>query len=81
MIRSLHQPPDSVSVSVRRSAGVGQDVSLLCEQYSPILLCVCGEVTLASKTRSIKPLIKKAYHLYFGCKLGDQDKKCAPHIV
>ena len=27
------------------------------------------------------PLIKKAYHLYFGCKLGDQDKKCAPHIV
>jgi len=28
MIRSLHQPPDSASVSVRRSAGVGQDVSL-----------------------------------------------------
>jgi len=42
---------------------------------------VCGEVTLASKRRSITPLIKKAYHLYFVCKLGDQDKKWAPHIV
>jgi len=42
MIRSLHQPPDSASVSVRRSAGVGQDVSLLCEQCGPILLCVWG---------------------------------------
>jgi len=46
------------------------------------LFCyVCGEVTLTSKRRSITPLIKKAYHLYFGCKLGDQDKKWAPHIV
>jgi len=46
------------------------------------LLCyVCGEVTLASQRRSITPLIRKAYHLYFGCKLGDQDKKWEPHIV
>jgi len=27
------------------------------------------------------PQIKKAYHLYFGCKLGEQDKKWAPHTV
>jgi len=81
MIRSLHQLPDSASVSVCISAAVGQDVSLLCEQCGPILLCVCGEVTLASQRRSITLLIKKAYHLYFGCKLGDQDKKWAPHIV
>jgi len=27
------------------------------------------------------PLIKKTYHLYFGCKLGDQDNKWAPHVV
>jgi len=40
------------------------------------LFCyVCGEVTSVSQRRSIMPLIKKAYHLYFGCKLGDQDKK------
>jgi len=42
---------------------------------------VCGEVTLASQRRSITPLIKKAYHLYFGCKLGDQDMKGVLHIV
>jgi len=24
--------------------------------------------------------VKKAYHLYFGCKIGDQDKSWAPHI-
>ena len=42
MIRSLHQPPDSAPVSVCTNAGVGQDVSLLCEQCGPILLCVRG---------------------------------------
>jgi len=42
MIRSLHQLPESATVSVCRSAGVGQDVSLLCEQCGPILLCVWG---------------------------------------
>jgi len=42
---------------------------------------VFGEVTLVSQRRSITPLIRKAYHLYFGCKLSDQDKNWAPHIV
>ncbi|CAH2014076.1 unnamed protein product [Acanthoscelides obtectus] len=41
---------------------------------------VCGDVTFASQRRSITPLITKAYQLYFGCKLGDQDKQWAPHI-
>ena len=46
------------------------------------LFCyVCGEVTLGSQRHSITHLFKKAYHLYFGCKLDDQDKKWAPHIV
>jgi len=48
MIRSLHQPPDSAPVSVCKSAGdVGQDVSLLCEQGGPLLLCVGVSVTEA----------------------------------
>jgi hypothetical protein len=46
-----------------------------------VCVCACGEVTLASQGCSITRLIKKAYHPYFGCKLGDQDKKWAPHIV
>jgi len=41
---------------------------------------VCGEVTFASQKRSITTMVKKAYHLYFGCKIGDQDKMWAPHI-
>lgn len=42
---------------------------------------VCGEFTVKSNRKNITPLIKKAYHLYFKCKLGDQDKTWAPHIV
>ncbi|UYV75209.1 hypothetical protein LAZ67_12002923 [Cordylochernes scorpioides] len=29
--------------------------------------------------RNLTPLIKKCYELYFGCKVGDQDKTWAPH--
>ena len=56
-------------------------MSRSCVNSADLFCYVCGEVTLASKRRSITPLIKKAYHMYFGCKLGDQDKKGAPHIV
>jgi hypothetical protein len=40
MLRSLHQPPDSASVSVCTSACVEQDVWFLCEEFGPVLLCV-----------------------------------------
>ena len=35
---------------------------------------ICGEVTFVSRNFSITPTIKKAYFLYFGFKVGDQDK-------
>jgi len=79
MIRSLHQLPDSASVTVCRIAGLGQDVSLLCEQCGSVLLCVCGSDV--SITEAFYNASDEAYHLFFGCKLGDQDKKWAPHIV
>jgi len=41
---------------------------------------ICGEVTFASRKFSITPTIKKAYFLHFGCKVGDQDRKWAPHV-
>ena len=41
---------------------------------------ICGEVTFANQKKSINSQVKKAYHLYFGCKVGDQDKPWAPHI-
>ena len=41
---------------------------------------ICGEITFSSQKRSITAMIRKAYHLYFGCKIGDQDKSWAPHV-
>ena len=41
---------------------------------------ICGEVTFKKHQRTLTPLVKKCYELYFGCKVGDQDKKWAPHI-
>jgi len=40
---------------------------------------ICAEVTFARKRKAITAIVKKAHHLYFGCKIGDQDKSCAPH--
>lgn len=41
---------------------------------------VCGEVTFKSTQKPLTPLVKKAYELYFGCKVSDQDKSWAPKI-
>lgn len=41
---------------------------------------ICGEMKFASQKKAITPFVKKAYQLYFGCKIGDQDKAWAPHI-
>src|ERR1043165_7312190 len=40
---------------------------------------VCGKATFSTHKRSITPLIRKAYHCYFGCKIGDQVKSWVPH--
>ncbi len=36
---------------------------------------ICGEVTFVSEKRSITAMVRKAYYLYFGCNIDDQDKK------
>ena len=41
---------------------------------------ICGKLTSKTHRVRITPLVKKAYELYFGCKVGDQDKMWAPHI-
>jgi len=56
-------------------------MSRSCVNRADLFCYVCGEVTLASQKRSVTPLIKEAYYLYFGCKLGDQDMKRTPHNV
>jgi len=48
---------------------------------SPDNFCyVCGEVTFSSQKRTITAIVKKGCPLYFGCKIGDQDKSWAPHV-
>ena len=41
---------------------------------------ICGEVTFARQRKAVTAIVKMAYHLYFGCKVGNQDKSWAPHI-
>lgn len=51
-----------------------------CANHPDSFCYVCGEVTFKGQKRVFTPLIKKYYELYFGCKVGDQDKSWAPHI-
>jgi hypothetical protein len=39
---------------------------------------VCGDLTFQDQQRSLTPLIKKHYELYFGRKVGVQDENWAP---
>jgi hypothetical protein len=48
---------------------------------SPDSFCyICGEVTFSARKPPLTPMLKKAYEYLFGCKVGDQDKKLAPHV-
>ena len=51
-----------------------------CVNHPDNFCYVCGEVTFKDRLRSLTPLVKKCYELYFGCKVGDQDKNWALHI-
>lgn len=41
---------------------------------------ICGEVTAKAYQKPLSSLVKKAYELYFGCKVGDEDKSWAPKM-
>ena len=48
---------------------------------SPNSFCyICGELTFKSQRGSFTDKVKKAYYLYFGCKVGEKDKNWAPHM-
>ena len=42
---------------------------------------ICGRFATPKERWTITDFIQKAYHAYFGVKLGDQDKPWAPHRV
>lgn len=41
---------------------------------------ICGEVILPGRQSNITSFVKTSYQVYFGMKLGDQDKTFAPHF-
>ena len=42
---------------------------------------VCGKYTLPARQQNIADKMKSAYKYYFGCKVGDQDKKLVPYLI
>ena len=47
---------------------------------SPDCFCyICGYYTIKKRQRNISDFVEKVYFAYFGIKLGNQDKSCAPH--
>ena len=52
-----------------------------CKNDPDIFCYVCGKFTLRQHRKSISEFVVKAYFAYFGIKLGDQDKRWAPHII
>ena len=50
--------------------------------HDPDHFCyICGSFTPPKQRKNITDFVKKAYHAYFGIKLGDQDKSWAPHVA
>ena len=41
---------------------------------------ICGKYTPTDQRKNLTHRVKVAYHLYFGCKVGDQDKRWSPHV-
>ena len=51
-----------------------------CTNHPDRFCHICGNVILPGRLAKITDFVKKAYHAYFGVKLGDQGKPFAPHV-
>ena len=52
-----------------------------CRNSLDIFCYICGRFSPKEQRLTISKFTKHCYHAYFGCKLGDQDKSWAPHVV
>lgn len=52
-----------------------------CKSHPDSYCYVCGRFTTIEQRVRITSETKQIYQAYFGCKLGDQDKPWAPHIM
>ena len=51
-----------------------------CANHPDRFCYICCNVILPGRLAKITDFVKKAYHDYFGVKLGDQDKPFAVHV-
>ena len=80
VLRRLLARAHSVIVSEVRRVCSTINMPRKCVNSLDAFCYMCGEVTFKSQRWSFTPLIKKCYEHYFGCKVGDQDKRWAPHF-
>lgn len=52
-----------------------------CINDANIFCYICGTYVILKQRQNITTFVKRAYHAYFGVRLGDQDKGWAPHTV
>ena len=52
-----------------------------CKNTPDVFCYICGEYNVVHNRNPVTTFIKRAYHAYFGMKLGDQEKAWAPHMV
>ena len=45
-----------------------------CKNKPDVFCYICSEYTIVPNRNQVTSFIKRAYHSYFGIKLGDQDK-------
>jgi hypothetical protein len=63
-----------VSMGVFKSILLVCNMSRSCQNKPNSFSYICGEVELKSQRKPLPQLVRKAYELYFGCKVGDQDE-------
>jgi len=51
-----------------------------CGTFSSNLCYICGEYVVKLQARPFSENIRKAYFLYFGSSIKDENKQWAPHI-
>ena len=51
-----------------------------CKNYPDNFCYICGQYTPLVHRRKFPPKVKIAYKFYFGCEVGDQNKKWPLHI-
>ena len=67
-----------VIVSECRSVYSTINMPRKCVNSSDAFCYIRTEVTFKFRRQSFTSLIKKCHEHYFGCKVGDRDKNCAP---